>query len=205
MEDILDLFAEPEDPLRPLICLDECPYQLFGDVIMPIPPRTGRAACHDYENKRGGTESLFILLCPARDWRHIIVSDHHGKQDLAQVIHWLVDEQFPEAECIRLVVNNLNTHSPASLYPAFSAAEARRLTQKLEWHYTFKHASWLNTVEIKLSILGRQCLDRRIPHVENLRRDVTTWEQGRNDQQATVSCQFTTTQAGEKLVRFCPS
>jgi hypothetical protein len=205
MEDILDLYAEPDDPLRPLICLDECPYQLLGDVLAPVPPRPGRAARYDYEYKRGGTESLFIVFCPARGWRHVIVSDHHGKQDFAQVIQWLVDEQFPEAACIRLVVDNLNTHSPVLLYTAFSAPEARRLTQKLEFHYTPKHASWLNMVEIELSILGRQCLDRRIPDAETLRRELAAWEQGRNDQHATVSWHFTTDKAREKLKRFYPS
>ena len=202
MEDILDLYAEPENALRPVICLDECPYQLLGDVIAPLPPRPGRAARHDYEYKRGGIESLFVVFCPARGWRHMIVSDHHGKQDFAQVIQWLVDEQFPDVERIRLVVDNLNTHSPASLYTAFSAAEARRLTRKLEWHYTPKHASWLNMVEIELSILGRQCLDRRIPDVETLRTEVDVWEQGRNDQHATVTWHFTTAHAREKLERF---
>jgi hypothetical protein len=205
MEDILDLYAEPDDPLRPVVCLDECPYQLLGDVLVPIPPRPGRAARYDYEYKRGGTESLFIVFCPARGWRHVIVSDHHGKQDFAQVIRWLIDEQFAEATTVRLVVDNLNTHSPASLYTAFSAAEARRLTQKLEIHYTPKHASWLNMVEIELSILGRQCLNRRIPDVEMLRTEVAAWEQVRNDQQASVSWHFTTSRAREKLERFYPS
>jgi len=121
------------------------------------------------------------------------------------VIRWLVDAQFPEAERIRLVVDNLNTHSPASLYTAFSATEARRLTQQLEFHYTPKHASWLNMVEIELSILGRQCLDRRIPDVETLRQEVAAWEQGRNDQHATVSWHFTTADARQKLGRFYPS
>jgi hypothetical protein len=135
----------------------------------------------------------------------VIVSDHHRKQDFAQVIQWLIGEQFPDVACIRLVVDNLNTHSPASLYAAFSAPEARRMTTKLEWHYTPKHASWLNMVEIELSILGRQCLDRRIPDADTLRREVATWEQGRNEQQATVSWQFTTDKAREKLKRFYPS
>ena len=205
MEDILDLYAEPDEPTRPVICLDECPYQLLGDVIAPVPPRPGRASRHDYEYKRGGTESLFVVFCPARGWRHVIVSDHHGKQDFAQVIRQLIDEQFPDVDRIRLVVDNLNTHSPASLYAAFSAAEARRLTQKLEWHYTPKHASWLNMVEIELSILSRQCLNRRIPDVETLRQEVAVWEQERNEQHATVSWHFTIADARRKLERFYPS
>jgi DDE superfamily endonuclease len=205
MEDILDLYAEPDDPLRPVVCLDECPYQLLGDVLAPVPPRPGRAARYDYEYKRGGTESLFIVFCPARGWRHVIVSEHHAKHDCARVLQWLIDEQFPEADAIRLVVDNLNTHSPASLYTAFSASEARRLTQKLEIHYTPKHASWLNMVEIELSILGRQCLDRRIPDAETLRTEVDAWERGRNEQHATVSWHFTTTGARQKLERFYPS
>jgi hypothetical protein len=135
----------------------------------------------------------------------VIVSDHHGKQDFAQVIRWLVDEQFSQASGIRLVVDNLNTHSPASLYTAFTAPEARRLTQKLEWHYTPKHASWLNMVEIELSILGRQCLDRRIPDVETLRREVAAWEEPRNERHATVTWHFTTADARDKLGRFYPS
>lgn len=202
MEDVLDLYAEPDDPLRPVVCLDECPYQLLDDVIAPIPPRPGRAKRYDYEYKRGGTGSLFIVFCPARGWRHVIVSEHHAKQDFAGVVQWLIDEQFPEMSCIRLVVDNLNTHSPASLYTAFSAEEARRLTKKLEWHYTPKHASWLNIVEIELSVLARQCLDRRIPNLEALQREVAAWEQARNDQQATVSWHFTTDQARQKLERF---
>jgi DDE superfamily endonuclease len=205
MEDILDLYAEPDDPLRPVVCLDECPYQLLDDVLAPVPPRPGRAARYDYEYKRGGTESLFVVFCPARGWRHVIVSDHHGKQDFAQVIRWLVDDQFPQADAIRLVVDNLNTHSPASLYAAFSAEEARRLTRKLEFHYIPKHASWLNMVEIELSILGRQCLDRRIPDVETLRTEVAAWEQGRNEQHATVSWHFTAADARQRLGRFYPS
>jgi hypothetical protein len=205
MEDILDLYAEPDDPLRPLVCLDECSYQLLDDVLVPIPPRPGRAARYDYEYQRGGTGSLFIVFCPARGWRHVVVSDHRGKQNFADVIRWLLDEHFPEAECIRLVVDNLNTHSPASLYTSFSPEEARRLTQKLKWHYTPKHASWLNMVEIELSILSRQCLDRRIPDLARLRREVAAWEQMRNDQHATVSWHFTTDNARTKLKRFYPS
>ena len=201
MEDVLDLYAEPDDPLRPVVCLDECPYQLLDDVIAPLPPRPGRAKRYDYEYKRGGTGSLFILFCPTRGWRHVIVSEHHAKQDCAQVLRWLLDEHFPQAECVRLVVDNLNTHSPASLYTAFSAEEARRLTRKLEWHYTPKHASWLNMVEIELSILARQCLDRRIPDLDTLRREVAAWEQVRNDQQTTVSWHFTTDRARQKLER----
>ena len=173
MEDILDLYAEPDDPLRPVVCLDECPYQLLGDVLAPVPPRSGRAARYDYEYKRGGTESLFVVFCPARGWRHVIVSDHHGKRDFAHVIQWLIDEQFPEADAIRLVVDNLNTHSPASLYTAFSAEEARRLTRKLEFHYTPKHASWMNQVEIWFSILARKVLRRgSFTSVEDLKAKV---------------------------------
>jgi hypothetical protein len=202
MEDILDLYAEPDDPLRPVVCLDECPYQLLDDVIAPVPPRPGRSARYDYEYRRMGLGSLFVLFCPARGWRHVIVSEHHGKQDFADVLQWLIDEQFPEAEHIRLVVDNLNTHSPASLYTAFSPEEARRLTTKLEWHYTPKHASWLNMVEIELSILARQCLDHRIPDLGTLGREVTAWEQTRNDAHATVSWHFTTDRARQKLGRF---
>jgi DDE superfamily endonuclease len=205
MEDVLDLYAEPDDLLRPVVCLDECPNQLLGDVIAPVPPRPGRVARYDYEYKRGGTGSLFILFCPARAWRHVIVSEHHGKQDFAQVLRWLLDEHLPDATCIRLVVDNLNTHSPASLYTAFLPEEARRLTQKLEWHYTPKHASWLNMVEIELSILGRQCLDRRIPDLDRLRQEVAAWEVVRNNQHATVSWHFTTDHARQKLQRFYPS
>lgn len=202
MEDVLDLYAEPDDPQRPVVCLDECPYQLLDDLIAPLPPRPGRAKRYDYEYKRGGTGSLFILFCPTRGWRHVIVSEHHGKQDCAQVLQWLIDQHFADAAAIRLVVDNLNTHSPASLYTAFSAEEARRLTTKLEWHYTPKHASWLNMVEIELSILARQCLDRRIPDLDTLRREVAAWEHERNEHHATVSWHFTTDRAREKLERF---
>jgi DDE superfamily endonuclease len=205
MEDILDLYAEPDDPRHPVVCLDECPYQLLDDVIAPVPPRPGQSARYDYEYRRMGLGSLFVLFCPACAWRHVIVSEHRAKQDFAEVIRWLIDEQFAEAEFIRLVVDNLNTHSPASMYTAFSAQEARRLTRKLEWHYTPKHASWLNMVEIELSILARQCLARRIPDLATLRREVAAWEQVRNDEHATVSWHFTTEHARQKLERFYKS
>jgi hypothetical protein len=202
MEDILDLYAEPDDPLHPVVCLDECPYQLLDDIITPVPPRPGRSARYDYEYRRMGMGSLFVLFCPARGWRHVIVSEHHAKPDFAHVIRWLLDDHFPEADRVRLVVDNLNTYSPGSLYAAYQAEDARRLTQRLEWHYTPKHASWLNMVEIELSILARQCLDRRIPNLDELRQEVASWEQARNDQQATVSWHFTADDARQKLGRF---
>jgi hypothetical protein len=205
MEDVLDLYAEPDDPLRPVVCLDECPYHLLDDVIAPVPTRPGRAKRYDYEYKRGGTGSLFILFCPARAWRHVIVSEHHGKQDFANVIQWLVDEQFPGAQAIRLAVDNLNTHSPASLYTVFSAEEARRMTRKLEWHYTPKHASWLNMVEVELAILSSQCLDRRLPDTEALQRELTAWEETRNQTATRVNWRFTAENARIKLKHLCPS
>jgi hypothetical protein len=185
--------------------LDECPYQLLDDVIAPIPPGPGRAARYDYEYRRMDIGSLFILFCPTRGWRHVIVSEHLVKQDCAQALRWLLDDHFPDEECIRLVADNLNTHSPASLFTAFSAEEARRLTRKLEWHYTPKHVSWLNMAEIELSILSRQRLDRRIPDLDTLRQEVAAWKHLRNEQRATVSWHFTTDRAREKLGRFYTS
>jgi hypothetical protein len=195
--------SHPE--LRMTVCLDECPYQLLGDVLAPVPPRPGRTARYDYEYKRGGTESLFIVLCPARGWRHVIVSHHHGKRDFAQVIRWLVDEQFTRADVIRLVVDNLNTHSPAPLYTAFPAAEARRLTRNLEFHYTPVHGSWLNMAEIEIAVLSAQCLDQRIPDLETLRTEVAAWEEARNRTATRIDWRFTTEDARIRLKRLYPT
>ena len=156
MEDILDLYAEPEDPKRPLVCFDECPYQLIGEARVPVPVAPGRPQRIDYEYTRNGTCNLFMMVAPKVGLRHVHVTEHRTKQDFAREMKTLVDERFPTAEVIRIVVDNLNTHTPASLYEAFTPDEARRITRKLEFHYTPKHGSWLNMAEIELSALSRQ-------------------------------------------------
>jgi len=159
MEDVLDLSAEPSDPQRPIVCMDERPYQLLEDVRESLPMEPGQPQRVDYEYKRHGACNLFLFFQPLRGWRAVHVTERRTNEDVARQMQRLVDEAFPEAEVIRVVLDNLNTHTPASLYQAFPPEEARRLTRKLEFHYTPKHGSWLNMAEIEFSILSRQCLD----------------------------------------------
>lgn len=205
MEDVLDLYAEPYDPTRPQVCLDECPYQLLSDVQPPLPVAPGQPVRVDYEYEREGTCNLFMFFEPHRGWRHVKVTDRRTAQDFAACLRDLVDTHYPDAALIRLVTDNLNTHSPAALYATFPAEEARRIARKLEWHYTPKHGSWLDMAEVELAILARQCLDRRIPDRETLEREVAAWEARRNVCQATVDWQFTTDTARDKLKRLYPS
>lgn len=205
MEDVLDLYAEPYDPKRPVVCFDERSYQLLADVREPLPPKRGRVRRVDYEYKREGTCNLFALFHPWQGWREVTVTQRRTKQDFALRMKALVDETFPEAEVIRVVLDNLNTHSPAALYEAFSPAEARRLTRKLEFHYTPKHGSWLNQVEIELSVMARQCLDQRLPTLLAVAEALTPWQARRNAAQATVNWRFTTKDARNKLVRLYPN
>lgn len=210
MEDVLDLYAEPNDPLRPRVCFDECPYQLIRETRQPLPAKPGQAVRYDYEYERGGTCNLFLFLEPNVGWRHVKITDRRTKHDFAQCMKELVDEHFPEAEVIRVVLDNLNTHTPAALHEAFEPAEARRLVRKLEFHYTPKHGSWRrwvqrNMAEIELSVLSKQCLDRRIPDQPTLRAEVAAWEAPRNDQHATINWRFTTPDARDKLKRVYPS
>ncbi len=205
MEDVLDLYAEPPDPAHPVVCVDERPYQLVGEVTSPQPCAPGQPARQDYEYERKGTANLFLGYCPHPGWRHVEMTERRTAVDFAHFVRTLVDEHFPEAEKIRLVVDNLNTHTPASFYKAFSPEEARRLASKVEWHYTPEHGSWLNQVEIEISILSRQCLERRIPDAGTLAREVAAWERERNLRQAVIDWRFTAKDARIKLRRLYPN
>jgi hypothetical protein len=205
MEEVLDLYAEPYDPKRPKVNFDETSKQLIGETRQPLPARPGQVARYDYEYKRNGTRNVFLFCEPQAGWRHVEVTAQRTMEDFAQQMKWLVDERYPEAEVIRVVLDNLNTHKPASLYETFPAAEAHRLRQKLEFHYTPKHGSWLNMAEIELSVFARQCLHRRIATEATLKRDLATVEASRNAARATINWQFTTAEARVKLQRLYPS
>jgi hypothetical protein len=205
MEDVLDLYEEPYDASRPKVNFDETSKQLIKETREPLPVEPGQAARYDYEYERNGTRNLFMFTEPQAGWRHIAVTERRTMQDFAHQMQWLVDVRYPEVEVIRVVMDNLNTHKPASLYEAFAPTEARRLLKKLEFHYTPKHGSWLNMAEIELSILSRQCLDRRIPDEATLRREIMAYEDTRNAAKATIAWRFTTTEAREKLHRLYPS
>jgi len=205
MEDLLDLYAAPYDPARPVICLDERPVVLRADVRPALPAAPGRPRRRDSEYARAGTACLAVAFAPQRGWRHVIPSQRRTKRDFAGWLKELVDVHYPQAETIRLVVDNLNTHTPAALYETFAPAEAHRLAGKLEWHYTPKHGSWLNMVEIELSVLASTCLDRRIPDLATLGRETAAYTQRRNTTQATVQWRFTTRDARTKLAHLYPT
>lgn len=204
MEDVLDLYAEEADPGRPRVCVDEHPYQLISEVREPMPTRPGRPARYDYEYKREGTCNLFVVFQPEAAWRDVVVTERRTTRDFAHLLRQIVDEMFPEAEVIRLVTDNLNTHSPSALYETFPAEEARRIARKLEWHPTPVHGSWLNMVEIEIGILLRQCLDRRLATRETVGQESRTWAQDRNAAHRTVEWKFTTAEARKKLQRMYP-
>ena len=205
MEDVLAVYTRPYDPRRPQVCLDETSRQLLAEVAPPQPLAPGRPAREDYEYARQGVCNLFLVTEPLRGWRHVTVGERRTRTDFAHVVKELVDVQYPEAEVIVLVMDNLNTHTPASLYEAFPPAEAKRLTAKLELHYTPKHGSWLNMAEIELSVLAEQCLDRRLPDRATLEREVAAWEAARNTRAKTVDWRFTTADARIKLKHLYPS
>lgn len=205
MEDVLDLYAEPYDEKRPQVNFDETSKQLIEEVRQPLPATPGQVERCDYEYQRNGTRNLFMICEPLAGWRHVEVTEHRTMKDFAQQMKWLVDEQYPEAEVIRIVMDNLNTHKPASLYEAFEPAEARRILQKLEFHFTPKHGSWLNMAEIELSVLSRQCLARRISDEATLKREVKAYENRRNAAKATINWRFTSGDARLKLHRLYPS
>jgi hypothetical protein len=205
MEDVLDLYAEPYDPKRPKVNFDETNKQLIQETRRPWPAEPGQPERYDYEYERRGTRNLFLFLEPQTGWRHLEVTHQRTMLEFAQQMRWLVEERYPEAEKIRVVLDNLNTYKPASLYDAFPPAEARRILTKLEFHYTPKHGSWLNMAEIELSVLQRQCLDRRIPDEDTLKREIAAWEADRNATQATIDWRFSVTDAREKLKRLYPS
>jgi hypothetical protein len=204
MEDVLDLYAEAPDPLRPVVCLDERPLALRDHARPPLPPAPWRPAREDYEYVRCGTGCLALAFAPHRGWRHAWVGERRTAVDFAGWLKDLADEHYPQAAAIRLVTDNLNTHGPGALYEAFPAAEARRLARRFEWHYTPTHGSWLNMVEIELSVLADQCLDRRLPTLDAVRAEVAAWVADRNAAGATVAWQFTTAAARTKLHRLYP-
>ncbi len=205
MEDILDVYQRPFDPKRPLVCLDEGLKQLLAECRLPLGVEPGRPAREDYEYQRAGTAALFLLFAPLLSWRHVEVTSRRTAVDWAEVVRDLVDLDFPDAEKIVLVMDNLNTHTPASLYEAFAPAEAKRIADRLEIHYTPKHGSWLNMAEIELSVLARQCLDRRIPDLDTLDAQVGAWEEQRNQAGVSVHWRFTTEDARIKLHKLYPS
>jgi hypothetical protein len=205
MEDVLDLYAEPYDARRPKVNFDESSKQLIEEVRTPLPVKPGAVERFDYEYKRNGTRNLFMICEPQAGWRHVEVSEQRTGIDFARQMKWLVDEKYPEAEVIRIVMDNLNTHKAASLYEAFEPSEARRILKKLEFHFTPKPGSWLNMAEIEMSVLSRQCLDRRIPDEATLKREVKAYEDRRNAAKATINWRFTSGDARLKLHRLYPS
>ena len=205
MEDILSVYMRPYDPDRPVVCFDELSKQLVKETRQPIPPETGKEERFDYEYERNGTANIFMNFEPLAGRRSVKVTDRRTAVDFAQAIRELVDDQYPDAEKIVLVMDNLNTHKPASLYKAFAPEEARRILDRLEIHFTPKHGSWLDMAEIELSVLSNQCLDRRIPDKETLIREVAAWEKERNQGECKVNWQFTAKNARIKLKRLYPS
>jgi hypothetical protein len=204
MEDILDLYAEPYDPRYPVICFDEVPYQLVSQKQTSLPLQPGRPQRYDYEYQREGTCNLFMSLQPLAGWRHVKVTAHRTKQDFAYCMQELVDFHAPQAHKIKLVCDNLNTHTPAAFYETFDPEQARHLTRMIEFHYTPKHSSWLNMAEVEISVLYEQCLDRRLGQVELVEREVLAWENERNTHQATIDWRFTIVKARDKLHRLYP-
>ncbi len=205
MEDVLDLYGEPYDPKRPVVCFDETSKQLVKEKISPIPPQPGRRERFDYEYKRNGTRNLFMVCEPLAGWRHVEVTERRTMKDFAHQMRWLVDTAFPEAAKIRVVLDNLNTHRPASLYQTFVPQEARRVIKRLEFHHTPKHGSWLNMAEIEFSVFGKQCLARRIGDEETLKREIGALESQRNQAKATIHWRFSTMDARDKLQHIYPS
>jgi len=205
MEDVLEVYTRPCDAERPLVCMDETSKQQIMEARPPHAMKQGRGRRYDSEYKRNGVSNLFMFFAPLEGWRHVKVTDRRTKIDWAYSMRELVDEHFPGAKRITVVMDNLNTHCPSSLYEAFAPEEARRILSRLELHYTPKHGSWLNMAEIELSILGRQCLSRRIPDQQTLRHEVTAWEKARNAKSSSIDWRFTTDDARIKLKKLYPS
>ena len=205
MEDVLEVYQRPFDPKRPLVCMDEISKQLLADSRPPLPMQPGKPERYDYEYVRHGTTNTFMFFAPLLSWRHLKVTAQRTRIDWAEAMRELIDVHFPEAETIVAVMDNLNTHGPASFYAAFEPAEARRLAAKLEIHYTPKHGSWLNMAEIELAVFDRQCLDRRMPNQALVAQEAAAWETERNSAGMTVDWRFTTADARIKLKRLYPS
>ena len=205
MEDVLVVYTRPRDPDWPLVCLDETSKQLTRETRTPVPMKPGQPARVDYECERNGTANLFMLFAPLDGWRHVEVTDRRTAVDYAYILRDLSDRHFPHASKICLVQDNLNTHVMASLYEAFPPAEARRLVERFEMHYTPKHGSWLNMAVSELGVLSSQCLDRRIPDKTSLVHEVNAWQVHRNTHHAKANWQFTTADARVKLKHLYPS
>jgi DDE superfamily endonuclease len=205
MEDVLEVCRRPHDPERPVVCMDETFKQLIGEAREPLPPRPGAVERYDHVYVRNGVASLFLASEPLAGWRHVAVTEHRCRRDWAHFIRSLADGRYRDAERIVLVMDQLNTHSPASLYEAFPPAEAERLAARLEVHHTPKHGSWLDIAEIELSALARQCLSRRVAHPDTLRRQIGHWTRQRNAAGSKVAWRFTTADARVKLRSLYPS
>ncbi len=205
MEDVLSVYQRPTSACEPLVCMDETSKQHVKETRLPLPIRAGDVEKYDYEYERNGVSNLFMVSAPLIGWRHVKVTDRHTCQDWAVLMREIVDVHFPDAKRVVVVMDNLNTHRPASLYKAFPASEAKRILDRLEFHYTPKHGSWLNIAEIEFGILQRQCLNRRIPDQQTLRDEIAAWSQRRNAEAAEVNWRFTTEDARIKLKRLYPS
>jgi hypothetical protein len=204
MEDVLDLCAEPYDPRRPVVCFDEKPVQLLEETRVPRPTAPGQPAQIDYEYRRKGTANVFMAVEPLAGWRQVTVTERRTKLDFAAQLKQL-SEHYVDADCIRVVLDNLSTHTPASLYEAFGPGEARRLVRRLEFHYTPKHGSWLNMAEVELSVLSGQCLDRRIGNEDTLATEVAAWTATRNQERVRIQWRFTVHDARRKLAHLYPA
>jgi hypothetical protein len=205
MEDVLAVYTRPRDPDYPLVCLDETSKQFLAETRLPIPMKRGRPARCDYEYERNGTANIFMMFAPLEGWRHVKVTDRHTAVDYAHVLKELADRYFTNAKTVVLVQDNLNIHGKGSLYEAFPAAEARRLVERFEWHYTPKHGSWLDLAESELGVLTSQCLDRRIADKKTLVEEIAAWEHDRNANHTKANWQFSTPNARIKLKHLYPA
>jgi hypothetical protein len=201
---VLEVYALPDDPTQPVVCFDECSKQLVSETRTPIPAEPGQPLRYDYEYQRESVANMFMFFAPLQNWRHVDVTERRTKADFAYCMRDLVDVHFPDAVRIRVVLDNLNTHTPASLYTTFPPEEARRIIEKLDFHYTPKHGSWLNMAEIELSVLAGQCLDRRIDNQGELTKEVTAWADARNAAGTTIDWRFTTADARIRLKKLYP-
>ena len=204
MEDVLDLYAEPYDPAYPTVCMDEKPVVLHDQTCAPLPPKPGAVERRDYEYVREGTADLFVMVEPLAGWRHVAVTERRTRRDFAECLCYLMEERYPTAAYVRLVVDNLNTHVPAALYETFPPQQARAILERLEFHYTPKHGSWLNMAEIEISVFERGCLSRPVGDLPTLRYRVSALETERNTGQATIQWQFTSQHARTKLADLYP-
>lgn len=205
MEDVIEVYHRPYDPKRPVVCIDEQPVQLIGETRAPTPAAPGRPLRYDYEYRRNGTANLFVAFAPLAGWRRVEVTERRTARDFGAFLRYVVGEVYAGAEKVVLVTDNLNVHGVGSLYEAFAPAEARRLAERVEWHYTPRHGSWLNVAECEFAILTRQCLARRVADIDELRRRVGAWERARNERLVEARWRFTTADARIKLHRLYPS